>query len=398
MNPQHPKTLSVRSAVLAAGVMFLLGGALGSLVSDSFFQSSAPTTGFSSDLLQTVYEEIEEQFAGTLASDQELEYGAVKGLTQALGDPHTSFFNPKEAEIFEQTISGEFQGIGAEIGVNDEKQLVIIAPLPGYPAEQAGLKAGDRIVRIDGQETAGLTVDQAVDNIRGEAGTQVVIHILRDAEEEEREFSITRSQIKIASVTYEVESRDQKKIGVLNIMRFSDDTADLVEDAMREFLLQGVDAVVVDLRNNPGGRLQAAIDVAGHFIGEEVVVVEKRKNQNPVNYRSKNPESLSGIPIAVLVNEGSASASEILAGAIQDRDRGTIIGTVTFGKGSVQDVIELDDGSILKLTIAQWLTPNGRSIESEGVEPDLIVEYTEEDAAADRDPQFDRAVSEILGS
>lgn len=396
---QHPKTLSIRSVVLASGIMFLLGGALGSLVSDSFFASpDAPAAGFSSELLAETYNEIQERFAGDLATNEELEYGAVKGLTAALGDPHTSFFDPDEATIFEQTINGEFQGIGAEIGVNDDNQLVIIAPLPGYPAEQAGLKAGDRIVRIDGQETAGLTVDEAVDNIRGEAGTQIVLHILRDAEEEEREFSITRSQIKIASVSHRVESRDQKKIGVLNISRFGDDTADLVEDAVREFLLQDVDGVIVDLRNNPGGRLQAAIDVAGHFIGEEIVVVEKRKNQNPVNYRSKNTESLSGVPVAVLVDEGSASASEILAGAIQDRDRGTIIGTTTFGKGSVQDVIEFDDGSILKLTIAQWLTPNGRSIESEGIEPDIIVEYTESDAAADRDPQFDRAVSELLGT
>lgn len=398
--PKAPKKAIPLNAVMFIMVlMFLLGGALGALASDSFFGATGSGINrdiFQSGLLEAVYNEIDQNYVGSDVSADELEYGAAKGLTDALGDPNSSFFDPEGATVFQDILTGTFEGIGAEIGFDDDNQLVIIAPLPGFPAEKAGLAAGDTILQIDGEETFGLTLDEAVLKIRGEAGTAVVLTIARGEENTLSEISITRSKIKVDSVSSETIERDGTTLGVMSINRFSDDTEDLVEDAIQDFLLADVKGVIIDLRNNPGGLLNSSVEVAGHFVGENVIVIEEGKDSDPFEYVSSTSQSLAGMPVAVLVNEGSASASEILAGAVQDYGVGTVIGATTFGKGSVQDVLEFEDGSILKLTIAQWLTPNGRSIEEQGITPDVAVEITEDDVENERDPQLDKAIESVL--
>lgn len=389
-----PKTVPLQIFGVVALLMFLFGSALGALVAESYIQPSNPTATagtFDASQLQELYTTIQDQFVGTLPDSLQLEYGAAHGMVRALGDPHSMFFNPEEAKAFQDTLSGTFEGIGAEMGVDDKGFLVIIAPLPGLPAEKAGVLAGDRILSIDDHDTAELTVDEAVGLIRGEKGTSVKLTIGRGDDSEVLEIFVTRERIKTDSVRFSTEERNGKKIGMLNVIRFYDDTSGLVEDAVQEFLLQDVDGVILDLRNDPGGLLSAAIDVAGHFVGKQPVVLEESTKGVRVSHSSTISQSLVGIPVVVLVNEGSASASEILAGAIQDYHVGTLVGTRTFGKGSVQDVMSLDDGSVLKLTIARWLTPLGRSIENDGITPDETIEITDEDAAADRDPQLDRA-------
>lgn len=342
-----------------------------------------------------VWNMVKERFAGDQKSDVEMFYGAIAGMVSSLEDPYSTFFDPDLADEFIRELEGMFEGIGTEIGIK-KNQLTVIAPLPDTPAERAGLRAGDKIIAIDDTDTFGMSLEEAVKRIRGPKGTEVRLHIVRNGLDESLEIPIIRDTIVVDSVRMTIEEQEGKKIAIVKISHFNEQTMPKFSAAIQDILLEDVDGIVLDLRNNPGGFLETAVKVAGEWAPRSVIVVEKFSDGSLQNYTSNGSARLVDMPTVVLVNGGSASASEIVSGALQDYGKARIIGEQTFGKGSVQDFVEFDDGSALKLTIAQWLTPNGRSINEEGIEPDEVVEYTFEDYDNDVDPQLRRAMEVLI--
>ncbi len=320
--------------------------------------------------------------------DKNLYDSAVKGLVAGAGDPYTLFMTPDEAKQFTDDLDGAFDGIGAEIGVKNG-QLQIIAPLPDTPAMRAGLAAGDAILAIDKASTQGMSVDEAVSKIRGQAGTQVTLTV-RHGKEAPKDVAITRATITVDSVTSNVDHG----IATITISIFGPDTPSLFSKAVTDALAQGAKGVILDVRGNPGGLLTDAIDVASAWVGDRTVVREKGPNDDQT-YDGHGPARLAGLPTVVLVDGGSASASEIVAGALQDDGFATLVGTQTFGKGSVQDLIDLSDGSAVKVTIAAWHTPKDRSINGTGITPDVVVALTDKDIHDKRDVQKEKAVAII---
>lgn len=338
---------------------------------------------------------VKERFAGEQKSDVEMFYGAIAGMVSSLEDPYSTFFDPDSADEFIRELEGTFEGIGTEIGIKKD-QLTVIAPLPDTPAERAGLRAGDKIIAIDDTDTFGMSLEEAVKRIRGPKGTEVGLRIVRKGLDESLEIPITRDRIVVDSVRMTIEEQEGKKIAIVKISHFNEQTMPKFSAFIQDILLEDVDGFILDLRNNPGGFLETAVKVAGEWSPRSVIVVEKFSDGSSQNYTSNGNARLVDMPTVVLVNGGSASASEIVSGALQDYGKARIIGEQTFGKGSVQDYVGFDDGSALKLTIAQWLTPNGRSINEEGIEPDEVVEYTFEDYDNDVDPQLRRAMEVLI--
>lgn len=316
-----------------------------------------------------VWDMVKSKYAKQPVKDSDLFYGAMQGMVAGLGDPYSVYFPPKDAEEFNKSLDGEFSGIGAEIGVKNN-QLVIIAPLPGTPAEKAGLLPGDRVLAIDATSTAGMDSNSAVEKIRGTAGTAVKLTIMRAGFAKAKEFSIVRAKINVASVSFSVKN---KNIGYIRIMQFNQDTVPGFDKAIKQLQDKKITKLIVDLRNNPGGYLDAAVSLASEWVPEGSVVSEKFSNGDTNNHATIGDHRLQNIKTVVLVNGGSASASEILAGALQDTKKATILGEQTFGKGSVQDFETLSDGSALKVTVAEWYTPAGKNINKQGITPDVVV-------------------------
>lgn len=335
---------------------------------------------------------VKEEYYRQPVSEKQLYYGALKGMVAGTGDPYTVYLDPEEAHEFAANLEGSFEGIGAEIGIKEER-LQVVAPLDGAAAARAGLMPGDWIVMIDGEETTGMSVEKAVSLIRGEGGTQVVLTIGREGEEELMEVAITREKIVIDSVKWSV---DGNNIMTISLSTFNHDTSELFNDAIQEALTSGARGIILDLRSNPGGLLTTAVDIASAWVGFEPVVIE-RAQENAKIYKGVTTSRLQGIPTVVLVNGGSASASEIVSGALQDYGYATLVGTKTYGKGSVQDYQKLDDGAAVKITTAEWYTPKGRTIHETGIAPDVVIEYGIEQFKAGIDPQHDVAVQILLG-
>lgn len=360
----------------------------------------SPPSSLSSDVefrtFWDMWRILKENYYQQPVEDKALYYGAMTGLAASFGDPYTQFFEPEGAAEFQEALSGKFSGIGAEIGLK-EGRITIVAPLPDTPAERAGIRAGDAITAINGSSTEGYTVDKAVSLIRGDEGTQVTLSIYRKSEKDENAFdvTITRAIIKVAAVRLKWPKPDVAHIEVIN---FNDDTRLRFEQVVNEVVAKDPKGVILDLRNNPGGYLDIAVSMAGEWVGDKVVLKERRQGKIFDQLLGTGRHRFSGVPTVVLVNEGSASASEIVSGALQDHKAATVVGMKTFGKGSVQDYIDLRDGSAVKVTIAEWLTPNERTINNTGLEPDVIVDRTEEDYENQRDPQLDRAVGILTGT
>ncbi len=329
-------------------------------------------------------------------TDQERVYGAISGLLDSLNDPYSVFFPPEEAKSFEEDIAGNFIGVGMEVGKKD-KVLTVIAPLKDTPAYRAGIKSGDRIIKIDEVETAGLSVEKAVKLIRGEKGTTVTLSIVRDGEKEPKEIKIVRDIIIMPTIEAEIRSDG---IFVIRLYSFSANSTGFFKNAINKFAESGGDKLLLDLRGNPGGYLDAAVNIASWFLpgGKPVVIEDSGPEEKQKIFRSKG-HNLFGddLKFVILINEGSASASEILAGAMQDYKRAVLVGTQSFGKGSVQEVVRMSGGTLLKITIAKWLTPNGVSISDKGLTPDYLVEITKDDVGNKKDPQMDKAI-ELLNS
>lgn len=342
-------------------------------------------------LFWEVWSLVQREFVRPPVTDRTLFYGALHGLVASLGDPYSAFFDPDRAKLFRQDLSGRLEGIGAEIGVK-QRQLTIIAPLPGSPAEVAGLASGDAILSIDGKVTADMTLEEAVARIRGRQGTSVELLILPRGAAAARKVSIVRAVIKVASVRSEVvRTPGGVPVTVVTIAHFNEDAVPQFGRVVREALGGPSRGMVLDLRNNPGGFLEGAIEIASEWVERAVVVRERKRDGSIVEHRSSGLARLQSVPTVVLVNQGTASAAEIVAGALQDLDRATVIGETTFGKGSVQHFTNLRDGSAVKLTIAEWLTPSGRSIDGAGIVPDMNIPFAPADRDAGRDPQRDRA-------
>jgi carboxyl-terminal processing protease len=344
------------------------------------------------ELFWDVWQTIEKNYLRQPISETEMLYGAMAGSVASLGDPHSVFFDPETTKKFNDELSGTFEGIGAEIAIKNDR-VTIVAPLSDSPAEKAGLKAGDKIYAIDGEDTTGVSLDYAVSKIRGPKGTEVVLTISRDSWTEAKEVKVVRDTIKIRSVVWKMLA---KNIVHLELRYFNEDTTDDLNKAIVDILAKNPDGLILDLRNNPGGLLDTSIDVASEWIEDGVVTIEKSADGKLKKYEARGRARLKDFPTVILINQGSASASEIVAGALKDYGLATLIGEKTFGKGSVQSLFPLSDGSSLKLTIAEWLTPKENTIDKEGIEPDIKVELSKDDFNQDNDPQLAKAIEVLL--
>jgi carboxyl-terminal processing protease len=386
--------LKIAGGSLVAIVIFALGIGVGSdRINLTWLGDKSNETGLPAELdfssVEQLYNVLRANYDGELSSGELLD-GIKHGLASATGDPYTVYLNAEEAKEFQNQLNGTFSGIGAELGMNEEGELIIVSPIEGFPAAKAGLRPQDAIVGIDGESAIGLSILEAVNKIRGPKGTDVKLEIVRGGSQS-LTFTITRDDITIPSVEHEILDGN---IGYLQISQFGEDTSQLAEEAAREFKDKGVSGVVLDLRGNPGGLLNAAVDLASLWMPRgETVLQQKRGDIVVATQTATGNDILQGIPTVVLINEGSASASEIVAGALKDSGAATLIGTKTFGKGSVQEIHPLSGGAELKVTIARWYRPNGQNIDKEGVSPDQKVEMTDEDYTQGRDPQKDAALN-----
>jgi carboxyl-terminal processing protease len=350
---------------------------LESLVNDSDF-----------DNFWELWKMIKGKYAGSEISDADLLEGAKRGLVEALGDDYSIFMNKEESGEFLDELSGQFEGIGAEVSIKNG-ELTVVAPLPGMPAEKAGILAGDIILEIDGNSTVDMTLNKSVSLIKGEKGTPVILKVKHNDDQEE-DITVIRGLVTYASLTHEIR---EDNIAYIKMIRFNSDASSLFQETVDYLLENDVSGIILDLRNNPGGYLSAAVDVAGYWVGPENIVTEKYKDESKIDEHISRQEAVLGkIPTVVLVNEGSASASEIVAGALQDYGSATIVGEKTFGKGSVQELRPLADGSYIKLTIAKWYTPRGNSIDGEGIFPDISVQNMVVDYNNGIDTQLEKAV------
>lgn len=403
MRQKQPMSRSARIILSTLGILFVftLGLGIGNgrvtvpKLSDLVRRDAGLTRSENASLpenldftsVEKLYDQLRSNFDGTL-NETDLLNGIKQGLVQSAGDTYTEYMTPEEAKDFKAQLDGTFSGIGAELGKDDKNNLIIIAPIDGAPAEAAGLKAKDIILEIDGVETTNMNTSDAVTKIRGQAGTKVKLKIAREGTQP-FEVEITRADITIPSV----KSRKlDDTTGVIEISRFGDDTGQLARDAANSLKSQGAQKFILDLRGNPGGTVDSAVDVASLWLDKGATVMkEKRGDQLVKTYEASGNPVLKGLPTSVLIDGGSASASEIVAGALRDNGAAKLVGEKSFGKGSVQRVIDFSDGSLLKVTIARWYTPNDQSINKQGLKPDVEVKLTDDDVKAHRDPQLDAA-------
>ena len=405
-NQNHQLVRKVVAAVLLIAIGFLGGFQIGkkgyTFEPKSFKiinQSEAPKV-VDYQLLWDAINTVNEKYIEKKPTPLQFLYGAIKGAVESTGDPYTTFFEPKDLENFKADLKGSFEGIGAEIGKKGEN-IVIVAPLEGTPAKQAGLLPNDIIYKVNGESTVGWSTEEAVSKIRGKKGTTVVLTIVREGKLQPFDVKIVRDKIEIKSVKWEFKdiagNSGTKKIAIITISKFGDDTQSLFDKAVNEVLNRSIDGIIVDLRNNPGGYLQTAVDLASAWVNEgEVVVTEERSQGIPNVYKASGHPRLGNIKTLVLINGGSASASEILAGALRDHQKTILIGEKSFGKGSVQELIDLRDNTAVKITVAKWITPSGKNLNKEGLNPDIEVKLTENDLNASKDPQMDKALEEII--
>jgi carboxyl-terminal processing protease len=357
-------------------------------------QQSGQPEGVDFSLFWDVWKVVQQKHPKELPY-QEMVYGAIKGMLKSLDDPYTIFLEPQEAKRFQEDyVEGQFEGVGLEIGIR-KQQLQVISPLENTPAQRAGLRAGDKILKIGDKETFDMTLEEAVNLIRGPKGTEVKLTVLRADWEEPKEFTITRDVIQIPTLSWEMKDGD---IAYIRLYQFSQRARSDFAIAAQEIQKSGARGIILDLRNNPGGFLEVAQDIAGWFLERgQLVTIEKFAGGKETRYLARGPASLVKYPVVVIINQGSASASEILAGALRDNRGVLLVGEKSFGKGSVQELENLRGGSALKITVANWLTPKGNLITDVGLEPDHKVEMKDEDFQAGRDTQLDKAIEILRG-
>ncbi|MBU1000463.1 S41 family peptidase [Patescibacteria group bacterium] len=338
------------------------------------------------DLLSRTY------FDKKTIDPNKLFYGAISGMVSSLGDPYTVFLAPDQQRFSKEELNGSFSGVGIQLGFNKEKRLVVVAPLDGTPAKQAGIESGDVIVKIDDKDTTGISLPEAVNLIRGLKGTKVALTVFREGEADFRDFPISRDTIVVKSVvvTYK-EIKSGKKVAIIKLSRFGEKTEDEWNFAVAEILSAKPQAIILDIRNNPGGFLDGAVFIASEFLEGGSVVAQEDSEGVKTLFKVSKIGKLTKIPLVVLINKGSASASEIVAGALQDRDRAKLVGEKSFGKGTIQNAEDLPGGAGIHITVAKWLTPSSRWVnDSLGLDPDVKIEGDYEDVT--KDPQIDKAL------
>lgn len=392
-NQRGSKIVKTLVGASAAVLVFMIGLGVGK--GEVSFGSAATNTNktLPADLnyasVEQLYDLIKTNYDGKLDQAKLLD-GLKAGLAKATGDPYTQYFNEKEAEAFNDELNGSFSGIGAQLGENDSGQIIIVSPIDGFPASKAGLRPQDIVATIDGKTTADMTIDEAVSKIRGPKDTKVRLGILRSPSQD-LEFTITRADIKIPSVKWEMLDG---KVGSIQVNQFSEDTVELMKQAAGELKAQGARSVLLDLRSNPGGLLTAAIDMSDMWLPQgKTILQEKRGGVVSNTYSSTSSDPVfKDMPTVVLINAGSASASEIVAGALRDNGVATIYGEKSYGKGSVQEIRGVPGGGEIKVTVARWYRPNGQNIDKKGIKPDKEIKLSEEDFKQKRDPQKDAAL------
>lgn len=404
MKLNKDKIIYIVSSIILTVSVFIAGVYVGftkrpevDKITSVYNKTSIETTSTDFEPFWKVWNILKEKSINTKdITDEDRMWGATQGLASSFKDPYTVFFPPEENRLFNDSIRGSFGGIGAEVGIKDNF-LTIIAPLKDTPAWKVGLKSGDIIIKIGDMDSSGMSIDKAIGLIRGEKGTVVDLTIFREGEKRNRVFSITRDIVEIPTIDTELRSDN---IFVIKFYSFSENSARLFNEALTSFVDSGSKKLILDLRGNPGGYLDSVLLIASQFIEEgKVIAIEDFGNlKERETYRSFGPKIIKqDINLVVLVDQGSASASEILAGALQDHNKGTIVGERTFGKGSVQELVKVTDDTSLKVTIAKWLTSKGISISENGLEPDIKVPITEDDIKNGLDPQLAKAVEILNG-
>jgi len=332
---------------------------------------------------------VHEDYVDQPVDDELMMQGAIRGMMESLGDQHSSYMDPKTFQDANSGLAGQYEGIGAWVDTTAD-YLTIISPISGSPADKAGMKPGDKVIKIDGEDMTGIDAELVRQRVLGPAGSTVVLTVAREGESDPLEFTIVRDKIVIQSVTGELLDND---IGYVQIVTFGDKTTSELRAVLKDLMAQDPKGLIIDLRNNGGGYLQTSVEVASEFIGDGAILYEQYGNGERTTYNALKNGQATEIPLVVLINEGTASASEIVAGAIQDYGRGKLVGMTSFGKGSVQNWVPLSNNEgAVRVTIAKWLTPNERTIHGEGLTPDVKVEITDEDRQAEVDPQLDKAI------
>ena len=394
---QKSKIISFKKASFYCLIIFILSFTAGFLLQRNIFRNEKSIVNLKEEnfveqkLFQNVESYIKKNYIKQPVDDNTLFYGAIKGMAESLDDPYSVFLDPEEMSKFLEGMAGEFQGVGIEIGIKNDV-LTVIAPLDQTPAQKAGIQAGDKIYAIDKKSASGMSPDEAATLIRGEKGTPVVLTIWRKGWEQPKDFEIIREVIKVKTVKWETKGKD---IAYLKISTFSDKTWQEFKKTASEILAAKPKALILDLRNNSGGYLETAVDIAGYWTRNSIVTFSENAKGEKKEYRAKGRGEFAGLKIVVLINEGSASGAEILAGALKDYKKAVLIGETTFGKGSVQEMEAYQDGSGLKLTVAHWFTPTGSLINEIGIKPDIEVISTLEDFNKDKDPQLEKALEII---
>lgn len=373
-------------AAFAAGVVFNEYGGV-----EAAWENSSSSSDDSFDLLDEAWALIEGNYLGDLPGLTEVTYGAVRGALATVNDPYTVFIEPPARDEERERLSGNFGGIGAYLSRNEANEL-LLDPIPDNPAEKAGILSGDVLLAVDGVTiTPQMAVSEVAELIKGEKGTMVTLTISRAGEAEPFDVAIERAEILLPSVTFKI-LETNPDIGYIQLTRFSGESGEEIERAISELQRQGAEKLVLDLRNNPGGLLTAAVDVADHFLGDVPVLYQQSQGQVEEEYRAEPGAVAGDMPLVVLVDGGTASSAEILAGALQDHERAYLVGAPTFGKGSVQLVFDLSDGSSIHVTASRWFTPDRHQIDQQGLQPDLVVEVTQEAIDAGRDEPLLQAI------
>jgi carboxyl-terminal processing protease len=407
----YQRILTGVGAIVIAVVVFGLGAVVGytnrpeaEKIADLFHITNTDITNAADfEPFWKAWNLINEHYGGDVPDAQERVWGAISGMVAAVGDPYTVFFPPRESEKFNEDISGQFQGVGMEIGIRDSI-LTVIAPLKNTPAERAGMRSGDLILTIDGETTDSMSVDDAVSLIRGPEGSDVILTILHEGDNETVEIAITRAVIDIPTINTDIldgttgeskTSGTKEDIFVISLYNFSAQSPNLFRAALQEFIASNTHKLILDLRGNPGGYLEASVDMASWFLpsGKTIVRESYDDKEDEHVHRSKGYDIFTDkLDMVVLIDGGSASASEILAGALSEHDVATLIGSTTFGKGSVQELLPVTSDTSIKITVAKWLTPKGNSISDGGITPDIEVDMTYDDVVAGDDPQMNAAI------